>query len=503
VTAPDPAAGLDSVLAETLPAAAASEAADVTAEACNVADTPGGVKTRGVRFRFGPGQVTVTFPAVRETWSAEAGQLAASVHDLAAQLRSAQPGDLIRNFPALAARMVAPPPGGMLPGAEGWLVAVRLAEAARMVLEDAALAGDLTARRVLPLTRRTRFLLLSAPARFPRETWPVLRAFGSLDGSLAVLAARAEQARIEWALDLLNHDEHPELRLLTPTTLDTELRRLLFTGGEPGSPLLYPAAVVVPAPSTPTAAGTHPTPPRRDEEGLRIWLTQEAFLPRLMLGTAWRALRPAAGIWPFALLGLLAVVGASPVLTLTPWGTQHTVGVLRAVAAASAFLYAAVTCLALRRPATASLWCLRLPAGAAIGVVALISIDDGWATRNGWAWLWASLALLGASVGYLCFEALGHGVPRGWVLARRVSAVAALGFAHAVAVVALTLAAIVPAIKPGLARTLSGPHALAAGQLLTLAGSVALAAGVLLQVLWDDRPVTYPLTHLPWKGRTR
>src|SRR5579859_3992444 len=70
--------------------------------------------------------------------------------------------------------------------------------------------------------------------------------------------------------------------------------------------------------------------------------------------------------------------------------------------------------------------------------------------------------ILGASVGYLSLEALGHGVPRGRALAGRVTAVAALGFAHAVAVTALTLAAVAPAIKPGLARTLDGHHALAA-----------------------------------------
>jgi hypothetical protein len=72
-----------------------------------------------------------------------------------------------------------------------------------------------------------------------------------------------------------------------------------------------------------------------------------------------------------------------------------------------------------------------------------------------------------------------------------------------VAVAALALAAVVPAIKPGLAHTLAGHHALATGQLLTLAGSAALAAGVLRQVLWDDRPVTSRLSHLPWSERAR
>ena len=500
MTASSGAACLAAILAETLPAAAAAEAADVTAEAYDVADPSGGGPARGVRFRFGSGPVTVTLPDLREEWGAAPEWTAARVRHLAGQLRTAQPRDLVRNLPALAVRMVTPIPVGTLPGAEGWLVAVRLAEAVRQVLEDAALDGDLTARRALPLTHRARFLLLSAPARFPQERWPVPRVLGSLDA----LASRAEQARTEWALDLLNHDEHPELRLLPPAALDTELRRLLFADG-PGQrrpQLLYPAGVVAPAPSMPTATGSPATPARRDEEGLRTWLAQEAFLPRFMLGAAWRTQRHAAGIWPSPLLGLLAVIGASPLLAV-PWQMQHAAGVLRGVATAAALLYAAIACLALRRPVTASLWCLRLPAGAAIGMVALISLDDGWATRDGWAWLWASVALLGVSVGYLCLEALGHGVPRGRALAGRVAAVAALGFAHAVAVAALTLALVVPAIKPGLAHTLSGPDALAVGQLLTLASSVALAAGVLLQVLWDDRPVTYPLSHLPWRGRAR
>lgn len=154
----------------------------------------------------------------------------------------------------------------------------------------------------------------------------------------------------------------------------------------------------------------------------------------------------------------------------------------------------------LMRPASVNLWCLRLPAGAALGMVALISLDKGWAARDGWWWAGTAGALVSAAFGYLILEARGHGVPGIAPLFRRVVLVLLFGCAHPVSVAAVGLAAVVPAVVPALA---AGLHGAAPGELLVLAGAVGLAAGVLLQVLWDDRPVTFPLAHLPWKGRDR
>ncbi|SNQ50506.1 conserved membrane hypothetical protein [Frankia canadensis] len=241
---------------------------------------------------------------------------------------------------------------------------------------------------------------------------------------------------------------------------------------------------------------------RQAEPRFGEWLAQEALLPRFMLGSCWQVLRPAAGQVRYAIAGLLMLLGACPALVYA-FGAAHPVGALRAVAGLAAITYLAIVGLAVRRTASVNLWCLRLPAGAALGMVALISLDDGWAARHGWAWLYASAALVGLALGYLLLEAVGHGVAGTVTLVRRVAWVAVLGWTHAVAIAAITLAAVVPAVAPGIDETINGPTAASAAQTLTLAAAVSLAAGVLLQVLWDDRPATYPLTHLPWKGRTR
>jgi len=110
----------------------------------------------------------------------------------------------------------------------------------------------------------------------------------------------------------------------------------------------------------------------------------------------------------------------------------------------------------------------------------------------------------GRREGYLLVEAVGHGVHGALALAGRVGSVLALAWAHTVGIAALTLAALtLAALAPDLAGKISGSRGLAAGQVLTLAASIGLAAAVLLQIIWDDRPATYPLTHLPWKGRSR
>ncbi len=479
---------LDQVLADGLPSGMIADASGWTAVA--VDDFPresGGGTTRGVRFVAGG--VTISLPDVRQPWG-DAADAARAVYRLAEQIRTRQPGVLVRSFPALAVELVLGGPA-QLPVEEGWRVAVRIVEAVRIVLEDAATAGDVTAARVLPLVHRTRFLLLWAPRRFPSVQFPVTRALGSQEA----LFPRAEQARVDWALDLVNHEDHPLLLSWRAGVLDAELRRLAFvdvTGPDRHTLLSGPLPAAVPAP-----AQAAPDDPR-----FRAWLAREAFLPRFMLLPTWRMLRPTVGRRPLGVFGLLAMILLAPVVAVALRG--HPVGVLRGVAAVAGTAYLAIFLLAVGSRETTNLWCLRLPAGAALGMVALISLDDTWAHPDTWTWpVVASVVVLAVAGGYLTLEAQGHGVPGGRILAGRVLAVAGLGLAHAVGVAALVLAAVVPAVTPDLAHKLAGPGAASPAELLMLAASVGLAAGVLLQILWDDRPVTYPLTHLPWRGRAR
>ncbi len=486
---------LERLLAEGLPREMIADAVGWTAVADDFPqDAGGGTTTSGVRFTADG--VSVSLPDVCERWG-DAADAAVAVYELAAQVRVKEPRVLTRSFPALAVGLVRGGPLPQLPAEEGWLVAVRLVEAIRIVLEDAATAGDLTAARVLPLVHRTRFLLLWAPRRFPSVEFPVPRAFGSPE----VLVPRAEQARLDWALDLVNHEEHPQLLSWQAEELDAELRRLVFVdtaeAGVDTAGVGRHELLSAPLPATMMPAVTGDPDP-----GLRTWLVREAFLPRFMLLPTWRVLRPTVGRRPFGILLLMAMVLLAPVVAVAFDG--HPLGVLRGVAAVTGAAYLAMFLLAARRREMTNLWCLRLPAGAALGMAALISLDDAWAHTNTWTWpVIASAALLAVVTGYLAFEAQGHGVPGGRILAGRVLAVVVLGFAHAVGVASLVLATVVPAVKPGLAQTLAGPGATPPAALLTLAASVGLAAGVLLQMLWDDRPVTYPLTHLPWRGRAR
>ncbi|WP_239339341.1 hypothetical protein [Frankia sp. CiP3] len=481
---------LAQLLEDGLPAGMIADASAWTAKADDFPRPVGGGSTSGVRFIAGG--VSVSLPEIDERWG-DPADAATAVCTLAEQVRGREPGILTRSFPALAVELVRGGPRPRFPAERGWLVAVRLAEAVRIVLEDAATAGDVTAARVLPLVHRTRFLLLWAPRRFPAVSFPVSQALGSPDA----LVPRAEQARLDWALDLVNHEEHLRSLSWQPGFLERELRRLVFVD-HVGTGRREPLPAPLPTNMMPQAAGADPDP------GFRAWLAREAFLPRFMLGHTWRVLRPAVGRGPFAVLALMAMLLLTPAVVSASAFDGHVVGVLRGAAGLTGATYLVMFLLTMRCPEMTSLWCLRLPAGAALGMVALISLDDGWARTSGRAApLIAAAALLAAAAGYLAFEAQAHGVPYGRVLAGRVLAVVGLGFAHAVGVASLVLALIVPAVGPGLAGTLAGHCATPPAELLTLAASVGLAAGVLLQMLWDDRPVTYPLTHLPWRGRTR
>jgi hypothetical protein len=190
----------------------------------------------------------------------------------------------------------------------------------------------------------------------------------------------------------------------------------------------------------------------------------------------------------------------------------------------------------LRGPLASAFWCLRLPASAAIGVGAIVSLGlgDTWRPPIGVSGLLAAVAL-----GYLCVEVKNNDVGGAWSVLRRAGTVWALGLLHAICIGAVGLALIAPALRDSSQpvqssgapvsrpQTTAPPdttlasasgtqvweEASAAGasestgetnahstwllQLLFLAAG-GLAFGVLAQVLWEDRPVTAPLGRTDW-----
>jgi hypothetical protein len=462
--------GLAEVLRAGLPARVAG-----AADGWHASPTESGP---GVCLSRGGGSVVcMVLPGLRGEWGQAAASVRAGLESLAEQVRDHQVLDLARSYPAFAALLV-----DALPPGQGWLAAVRLAEACLLIIEDAPTGKDVSASRVLPLVRRARFLLLTAPDRYAGVNYPSK----SVLGSYRLFEAYRERARGEWAHDLINSDDHPYLRHWSAEQLDEELRRLIRVVDASGRD----AFRALPAPPA-----TDPT----DWDGFGAWLVQEAFLPRFMLGAAWDEARRQAGYWPLLAVIPFLLMALAPVAG-TRWGTGSEL--LRGTGCAAGATYLAIICLTIWRQPLAFPWCLRLPAGAALGMVALLSLDDLWAPQHGRWWLATSVALIGAAVGYLLLEASAHGVPRRRLLQRAV-AVAVLGYVHAIGVAALVLAFVVPAVKPSLADKLAALTGTGTAAKLCLCAAVGLAAAVFLQVLWDDRPVTYPLSHLPWTGRVR
>lgn len=348
-----------------------------------------------------------------------------------------------------------------------WTWAVRLVEAVAMLTEEAAAAGDRLAGRRLPLVHRTRFLLLNGP-RLGRANATLLNTKEPLGPTLD---ERAGQARDDWFQDLVNHEDQVVLGSWSPALMDAELRLVVDEG----------------------LLGTDEAFDRR--------VLREAFLPRFMLIDAWKRLPLRAQHWALASATLLVVATLVTLFglpgLLSPVAIQWAVGGL-----AGAAYISIVAGAGLVDRTVGYLACLRLPAGAAVGLLAVMSFGSNWVRTPGAWWLWAALTLLAASWGYLFLEAIAHGAPR-WPALGRAALVTALGFAHGVAVAAIVIPIVGRAIVAHLVKDLGCLSGSDVSQLLVLAASVGLAVGVFLQVLWDDRPVTYPLTHLAWRGRGR
>jgi hypothetical protein len=178
----------------------------------------------------------------------------------------------------------------------------------------------------------------------------------------------------------------------------------------------------------------------------------------------------------------------------------------------AAVVYALAATATVVNPSAAWPWLFRQPAGAGVGLLALAAFGPAWwytGSTHGKI-LPAALAVAGLvalALGYLYIEAAAHGV-RGWRLVRRPPWVAFLGLCHSLLVSLIGLRLLLPvfAAAPDRGPALScwySPdachgQALPGALLVMLAAAWSLAAGVLLQIIWDDQPVTAPLSHVSW-----
>ncbi len=399
-----------------------------------------------------------------ESWGQAGWSIEKRVQLLATHLRNAAAGCefLVHEFPHGVSSLLK-----ATPSKEVWKCAVRLCESVALITEEASAGGNAEATRRLPAVHRTRFILLNTTSLVKADTSSLAR-----ERPLGpTLPACAEAARSDWFLDLVNHEERPSLRTWKSDQIDEELRRVVAPGF------------------------------KRDGGVFERWVLRDGFLPRFMLLDGWKRLtaraRWGAGVVGTLLALLVLVTLASLWIEASRTALEWVVGGLAALAYVSLVLSAGFG-----DRMVAYMACLRLPAGAAVGLLAITAFGADWVLTPGLWWVGASVALLVASWAYLFLEATAHGSRPARGLARA-GLVTVLGFAHGVAVAATIVPVIGRAIVADLDGRLSQLTGSGYAQLLVLAASTGLAAGVFLQVLWDDKPVTYPLTYLEWRGRAK
>jgi hypothetical protein len=352
-----------------------------------------------------------------------------------------------------------------------------------------------------PLAARLRFLVLSEPMRWRGQdgawwAWEPDQVFGGsgvLDRALGerswgLVVGWCQEARRIWQRCLDADQSQPLLSQARPGELEAELQALGFCEQVRRAPLVLsvrPLAEQAPATAEDKAVADEIIErhllPRFDVAGAAVLGLYDDSHRRRLARTAATA--------TVALTGLAAVACAAS-LEIKP-----------AAALAAAFYVLIGAGVVAYGSVWAAPWLLRLPAAAAVGIIALVSILPGGLLGTphlGWL---AALALTAAACGYLVVQARNHGVA-GRSLWRAV-AVAAIGAAHALMVSLIGLVVVAPAfVADGgeLALTWHHPRYGHAGTVLLLATAWCLAVGVFSQILWDDRPITAPLAHLSWRS---
>ena len=317
---------------------------------------------------------------------------------------------------------------------------------------------------------RTRWLLLSAP--FRRK-----EAVGSISKSTI---ERARQAREEWLAVLDTIDDYPNLR----ARIDVEREAVYIASIELAN----------------DRSGADPARVHLAEH-----IVTRLLLPRFAWVSALRVLTKvrgrgilvhlaSAGSLFFA-AGVLFVLAA---LDVWSWGYS-------AAAIVALIGYCVVAIAAAARSHLGWLWLLRQPAGASVGLLALIALPPLWATaETGPATLAGGLmALIG--VGYLAVEAGNHGARR---VVLRAIGTGLFGLFQAAMVSLIGLRLLFPVFVSSSTEenapfscwwTGCAGDVLPPWLLLFTATTWSFVVGVFLQITWNDQPITAPLAHVSWR----
>jgi len=344
---------------------------------------------------------------------------------------------------------------------------------------------------------RARFLLTSISLRDTHDlhAWEALR-------------APCRRAQLLWLKELDNAENDPWLASRSGPELEQDLRDLVFR--DDGTALVSQA----------TSTGTLIA--NRHDTGVARRLVDGHLLPRADLCAVRRLAAAhdqsrtgrlhttrAALLLYGPLIAAAVVTTAGLGLERRTWLPDHK---LSWGPAGLAMLYFAATLVyglggSQHNPLRSRLLLARIPAGATLGLVTLLTLTPRWwsdTTSSNAARLAALTILVGAAIAYQAHELRNHGVT-GRTLLGRTSVLVGIGLSYAALVCWPVLQLLAPlVIEDGEAFTgwwlhpwTSHTGHAAPLWILSLATAWSYAIGVFLQIVWDDRPITAPLGRTP------
>jgi hypothetical protein len=393
-----------------------------------------------------------------------------------------------------------------------WRLATRIVEISYPLVVERASGGDAESARLLPLHTWVRWRMLSEPFRevdvdtsstnLQQGATPTTR-LGDPNGPHAFargtfsgwhsLRRKARESRSVWAETLLQFQDLPTLG-----AIDTEPEgRLLVFADDNASHLIK---------IDDRSSGHHPP-----DATFITWFSREFFSRRFMVSEMWKAVASKWKRLTVAAVVLTAVLSLVVAWLIAPESSLldiDTSGDYWRIAIAIAFLLALIATVG--SLVAGIIWTrdgeryaypflLRFGAVAMLGSAAVVTMRAGWIQNlsnpgDGNRWRpWILIAgLVAAGFVYLLVEARLHGVSPSATL-RRASTVWLIGLMWALAIAAIDILAIAPVFTEDY-FVFSESDTRFWGFAITALASLDL--GIFLQVLWEDRPVTYPLGAL-------